>query len=190
MPNSFLLNTPKWMFELDLKITEGKNENVIDYMEKSWFELVPNLPFKYKTLNQALEELYIYEIRLRKMITIFGVLAVVLASMGLFGMSVLTAKSRIKVIGIYKVYGASVRAILVKTIKDYVWMTLLAILISSVASYFIMTKWLENFAFRITIQPWIFVLAGSVSFLIVFSTLIYKSLKAANSNPVDSLKYE
>lgn len=110
--------------------------------------------------------------------------------MGLFGLATFTAEQRIKEIGVRKVLGASVSQIVTLLSKDFMKLVIVSIVVSSPIAYYIMSKWLQGFAYRIDIQWWVFIMAGAAASLIALLTVSYQAIKAAIANPVKSLKSE
>jgi putative ABC transport system permease protein len=121
---------------------------------------------------------------------IFTSLSIFVACLGLLGLVIYTAERRTKEIGIRKVLGASVAQITLLLSKDFVKLIILAIIIASPIAWFAMNKWLQNFAYPVTISWWIFALAGLLAIIIAFATLSFQSVKAALANPVNNLKTE
>jgi putative ABC transport system permease protein len=117
-------------------------------------------------------------------------LAIVLACLGLFGLASFTAERRIKEIGIRKVLGASVSSIVFLLGKDFSLLVLIANIVAWPIGYYVMHRWLQDFAYRIDIGWWIFILAAVAVFVITLLTISYQSFKAANTNPADTLRYE
>lgn len=147
-------------------------------------------PFKYYFLDEAFNETFKTEIRMSKMFTVFTALAIFVASMGLFGLITFTAETRTKEIGIRKVLGASVASIVSMLSRDFVRLVLIAVVLAvPVAGYF-MDKWLQDFAYRIQISAWTYLLASLIALVITLLITSFKSIKAALANPVDSLRGE
>jgi putative ABC transport system permease protein len=121
---------------------------------------------------------------------IFTSLAIIIACLGLFGLAAYAAEKRSKEISIRKILGASMSTIVAMLSKDFIRLIIIAILISLPIAWFSMQKWLQDFAYRVNIHWWILVIAGSLALLIAFITISFQSLKAANTNPVKSLRSE
>lgn len=124
------------------------------------------------------------------MFFVFAFLAIVIGCVGLFGLSAYTANQRIKEIGIRKVLGASVPDIIKTLSKDFLKLVFIAVIISSPIAWWIMSTWLQSFAYRINISLWIFVAAGTATLLITMLTVSFQAIKAAIANPVNSLRSE
>ncbi len=168
---------------------EAKSE-VESYLKGQWSYLRPDFPFAYYEIENRFSDQYENEDRLAKVVTWFSGLAVIIAALGLFGLASFIAEQRIKEIGIRKVMGASVQEILFLLGKGFTFLVLIALVLAIPFAYFGMELWLENFAYQGTIRAWPFILAGSVAILIAWATISYQTLKAALSNPIDTLRYE
>ena len=120
----------------------------------------------------------------------FALLAILISCLGLFGLASFVAEQRTKEIGIRKALGASVSGIVLLLSKEFTKWVLLANIIAWPIAYYVMAKWLENFAYRMDIGLWVFVLSGTLAFIIAIITVIFQAVKAALANPVDSLRYE
>ncbi|GGH04650.1 ABC transporter permease [Mucilaginibacter phyllosphaerae] len=179
-----------WFGKLLVK-TSGKNTaNTIAAIASKWHKFYPNSPFEYHFLDQEFDAMYKTDQRTGGILTAFTVVTILISCLGLFGLAVFSTRQRIKEIGIRKVLGAGVASIAGLISFDFIKLVLIAIVISSPLAWFAMNKWLQDFAFRVSIQWWVFVLAGGMAALIAFLTVGYQSIKAALSNPVKSLRSE
>lgn len=171
--------------------TDGKNiAATIAAIEKKWKVLAPHRPFSYRFMDEDYQLMYEAEKRTGKIFNVFSVLAIVLACLGLFGLSAYSARQRIKEIGVRKVLGASVTQISVLLSSGFVSLVAIALLIASPLAWFTMNKWLEQFSYRVDIKWWVFAVAGSLSVLIALITISFQFIKAAAANPVKSLRTE
>ncbi len=160
-------------------------------IESKWKELSPNQLFAYSFMDQDFDATYRTEQRVGTLFISFSTLAIVIACLGLFGLAAYAAEQRTKEIGIRKVLGASVSAIVGMLSMDFIKLVVISILIASPLGWWFMNKWfLQDFAYRENIQWWIIALAGVVSILIAFVTISFQSIKAALTNPVKSLRSE
>ena len=175
---------------LSVKLTAGNKATVIEQLGELWAEIYPGRPFEYWFLDHEFERLYNQERRLGKLIPLFSGLAVIIALLGLFALTAFISELRRKEIGIRKVLGCSTRGILALLSWQYLRTILIAVLIALPLAWFSMDSWLDNFTYRVNMNA--FILGGSVLFVVLLSflTISIKSLKAANANPVESLKYE
>jgi len=180
----------KYAREVVVRIHPGKISETISFLEDKWEEFAPDSPFEYSFFDDALEQLYREEQIFGKIISIFTFLAIFIASLGLFGLSLFIAEQRTKEIGIRKVFGSSVSRIFKLISKEFILMVLIANLIASPIAYYFMNKWLENFAYRTKIEIWLYIVAVALSMFIVLITMSFQTLKAAYTNPAESLRYE
>ncbi|MEB0301791.1 ABC transporter permease [Mucilaginibacter sp. 5C4] len=179
-----------WFGKLLVK-TSGKNTaKTIANIQASWHKFYPNAPFEYHFLDQEFEALYKTDQRTGSILTAFTIIAIFISCLGLFGLAVFSTRQRIKEIGIRKVLGAGVASIVGLVSFDFIKLVLIAILISSPLAWYAMHAWLQDFAFRAEIHWWVFAIAGGTAALIAFLTVSYQSVKAALSNPVNSLRSE
>jgi putative ABC transport system permease protein len=159
-------------------------------IQSKWKELSPNQQFTYSFMDQDFDATYRSEQRIGQIFISFSTLAILIACLGLFGLAAYAAEQRNKEIGIRKVLGASVSTIVGMLSMDFIKLVLISIVISSPLAWLIMSKWLQDFAYRINMQWWILAMAGGVAVLIAFVTISFQSIKAALANPVESLRSE
>jgi putative ABC transport system permease protein len=155
-----------------------------------WSKLAPHRPFLYSFLDEDFNRQYQSDFIFRKLFTTFSCLAIFIACLGLLGLATYTAEQRTKEIGIRKVMGAEAYAIVALLSKDFIILVVISILIATPISWYAMNQWLEGFAYRVEIQPWVFVLAGIAALSIAVATISFQAIKAAKMNPVNSLKSE
>jgi putative ABC transport system permease protein len=170
-----------------------KGENLsaaLTAIEEKWKSMAPGQPFKYHFFDQILEAQYRSEQQAGKIFRIFSGLAVIIACVGLFGLSAYTANLRTKEIGVRKVLGASVLSVVMLLSKDFTKLIGIAFLIAVPAGWYMMNTWLEGFAYHIDLGPGVFILAGLTAVVIAWLTVSYQSIKAAIVNPVKSLRSE
>lgn len=163
---------------------------LISSIRRSWQAVNPNIPFEYSFLDEDFQKNYEKEQRSAGVIIVFTCIAIVIACLGLFGLAAFSAEQRTREIGIRKVLGAGEAGIVAMLSKEYVRLILISFLLAFPVGWWVMHKWLENFAYRAPISWWVFVLAGSTAIFLTFITVSYQSLKAAFMNPVKSLKAE
>jgi len=162
----------------------------IRQIEQVWTKFYPTEPFEYKFYDSTLEEMYTNERNMARIIHLATAVAIIISCLGLFGLSTLTAFQRTKEVGIRKVLGATVASLVGLLTKDFLKLVFFAILIASPIAYYFTDKWLQDFAYKIDIDGWVFVLAGAGAVAIAFLTVSYQSIRAALMNPVKSLKTE
>lgn len=176
--------------QIAIRVQPGQMQSFLQTAQQRWREFVPEQPFRYTLLDANLAELYANEKRAQHIFSLFAMLAIFIACIGLLGLAAYTTQQRTKEIGIRKVLGASTPGIVGLLAKDFLRLVLFALLIASPLSGWAMGRWLLDFAYRIDIQWWVFVVAGGVAMLIAFLTLGFQSIKAALANPVKSLRSE
>ena len=159
-------------------------------LEKTWLEFFPAKAFEYRFLDESLAEAYQNEDRLASLGSNFAGIAIFLSCFGLFGLISLTVQQRAKEIGIRKVLGASVSGIVGLLSKDFLKLVVVALVIATPVSWYVMDNWLEDFANRIELQWWHFASAGVAAVLVAFLTMSFQSIRAALANPVESLRSE
>ncbi|MCR9015325.1 ABC transporter permease [Aquiflexum gelatinilyticum] len=159
-------------------------------IEEKWYSFYPPETFSYKFYGEALDAIYVQERNLSKLINLTTAIAIVISCLGLFGLASLTAFQRTKEIGIRKILGANVAGIVAMLSKDFVKLVIIAILIASPFAWWAVDKWLEDFAYKVTVNWWIFGFAGLLAAGIAMLTVGFQSIKVAIRNPVDSLRNE
>jgi len=163
---------------------------LIKTIETSWHKLNPNEPFEYSFLDEDFQKNYIAESRLSSIVAYFTLIAILICCLGLFALATFSAEQRIKEIGVRKVLGASVTGIVTLLSKDFLKLVAIAIIIATPIAWYVMHNWLQDFAYRITLSWWIFLLAAVIAAVIAFVTISFQAIRAANANPVKSLRTE
>ncbi|RLD33178.1 MAG: hypothetical protein DRI73_05885, partial [Bacteroidetes bacterium] len=190
-PHIFIFKPKETIWgSITLKLNSSNTKITIEKVEKLWRSLTKNDPLVYFFLDQDFERLYKEDKRTSILIAIFSFLAIIIASLGLFGLTSFTAEQRTKEIGIRKVNGAKISHIIWLLSKEIVILVGISVLIAWPISYFIMKGWLQDFHFRINLSPIEFLLSLLVGLGITWLTIIYKAVKAATANPTDALRYE
>jgi putative ABC transport system permease protein len=173
-----------------LKIKTTEVSRLISDIKKQWDSYKASGPFSYYFVDEQFATLYSAEQRIGHIFTSFAVIAVIIASLGLFGLAAFMIKLRVKEIGIRKVLGASSSNITTMLSVQFLKLVLIAIIISFPITWFAMHKWLQDFAYRIDIQWWVFIIAGAAALLVAFITISFQTVKVAIANPVKSLRSE
>jgi putative ABC transport system permease protein len=173
-----------------IKLKTNQLKATIGSIKKVYSAAAPDYPFEYSFLDERFDQLYKTESRQETVLSIFSVIAIFIACLGLFGLASYTAIKRTKEIGVRKVLGSSVQNIVLLLSKDLLKPVLLGTLIAIPASYYAMDKWLQGFAYRIHFQWWMFTLAALVAVTIALLTVGFQAVKAAVANPVKSLRTE
>ncbi len=175
---------------LSLSVSDKNLAPIIGNVEKKWNQVAGGIPMTYFFADDAYDAQYVSEARFGKLFLSFATLAIVLSCLGLVGLSTFSTTQRTKEIGIRKVLGSSVPEILGLLSRDFLVLIMVSMIISIPVSWFSMNRWLEGFAYRINISWWLFAVAGIIIVLVAFASISYQTLKAANANPVKSLKSE
>lgn len=173
-----------------VRIKAGKTKSAIADLQKLSKELNPKFPFTYQFADAEFGKLYTSEMVVSKLASIFAFLAIFISCLGLFGLATFVAEQRTKEIGVRKVLGASVSNIVALLSSNFIKPVAIAFLIAFPLAWYAMNNWLQDFAYRIDIEWWVFGLAGAVTILIALATVGYQSIRAAIANPVKSLRTE
>jgi len=169
---------------------EGNTKQVLGGLEMMWKQRVPGRPFNFHFLSDDYDKLYLAEQRTSVLFSVAAALAIVLACLGLFGLAAFTTVQRTKEIGIRRVLGANISSITLLVTKNFLQLVCIAIIIAAPLAWWAANKWLEDFAFRIPVQVYIFIITALVTMLIALCTAGFHSVKAALTNPVKSLRAE
>jgi putative ABC transport system permease protein len=175
---------------ISIKISGRNVPETIGFIQSRFKEIFPEKIFAYRFLDEDFQQMYLEEQKAGKVIFYLAALAIAIACMGLFGLASFATKQRTKEIGIRKVVGASVSTVVLLLTKEFVKLMALANLLAWPVAYFSMQKWLQNFPYRVGIQWWVFMAAGTAALLAALATVSYQSAKAALANPADSLRHE
>ena len=175
---------------LSMKVKSSNMQQAISSIEQKWAELAPHRPFLYAFLDESFNTQYEADIKFRKLFTLFSFLAIFIACLGLLGLATYSAVQRTKEIGVRKVLGAEVSSIVKLLSIDFIKLVLIAIVVATPFSWYVMDKWLHVYAYQIDISWWIFALAGGIALFIALATVSFNAIKAARANPVKSLRTE
>jgi len=175
---------------LSIKVSSNNLPSTIKSIEQKWNQFIPDRPFDYSFLDESFDKQYRDEDRFGNLFLNFAILAIFISCLGLLGLASYSTIQRTKEIGIRKVLGASVSNITTLLSGEFIKLVLIAMLIASPIAWFGMHKWLEEFAYRISINWWVFILAGALAILIALLTVSFQAIKAAIANPVRSLRSE
>lgn len=159
-------------------------------LQRTWKTLAGGTPFEYSFLDEDIQKQYTNDYRLSGIITSFSSIAILISCLGLYGLSSYLAERRIKEIGVRKIMGASVGQIVRLVSSEFVWLIMVAVVISVPLAWCAMTEWLSGFAYRIAIDAWVFIIAGSTAFIIALITVSFESMRAAAGNPLHALRSE
>ena len=186
-----VLDIAPFMFMyFSIRINGNNISQTLDALARIWSIQVPNRPFDYSFLDADFDSQYRSEERMDRMCFIFSTLAILIGCLGLFSLAAFSAEQRKKEIGIRKVLGASINSMIFLLTRDFVKLILIANCIAWPIAYYIMTQWLQDFAYRTTLSINTFFLCGLIALIIALLTISYQAIKAAQANPIDSLRYE
>ena len=173
-----------------IKVSGQNMTSTIDYIKEQWTELYPGFPFDYTFLDEDFGEQFEADEKRGIVYTSFSILAMVIACLGLFGLASFTSELRTNEVGVRKVHGASIPRIVSLMLKGYLQLIVIAIIIASFVSWYLANNWLESFVYRTEIHWISFVMAGLVMLVITSVTVSYHTIRSANVNPAESLRYE
>jgi putative ABC transport system permease protein len=175
---------------ISARLNASNISETMDWVQQEWKAMAGSYPLQYAFMDDTFENLYRSEQRLGILFTVFAIITIVIACLGLFGLMTFIASKRTQEIGIRKVLGASITNIVLLLSKDFVKLVILGFAIAVPISWYAMNQWLADFAYRIEIGPGIFALAGASALVIALFTVSWQSIKAAVANPVESLRSE
>ncbi|MGD8777465.1 MAG: ABC transporter permease [Ignavibacteria bacterium] len=173
-----------------IRVTPGNISEKIAAIKDNWQQVAPGIPIEINFMDERLNQLYGKEEQLSNLIVAFSFLAIILACLGLLGLVASMVNNRIKEVGIRKVLGASLISLILIFIRQYVFIILVAVIVSFPFVQYVLNRWLENFAYHIEISWWVFVLAGILALIPALLTVGTQVIKAATENPIKALKYE
>ena len=175
---------------LAMKIKPRGISETLAYIKETWNNILPDVAFNYRYMEDAYDNLYQTEEKTGRLLSIFTALALFISCLGLFGLASFMTNKRIKEIGIRKVLGTSVTGIIFLLNKEFIKRVVIANIFAFPVAWYVMHRWLQNFAYRIDIAWWTFLLAGALALVIALLTVSYQAIRAALANPVESLRYE
>ena len=182
--------TDRYIQQVVVHYKPGTMNNILPMLEAEWKKVAPDRPFRYSTIESLIENLYSSEKNLSTIVSIFALFTLLIAAFGLFGLILFTSRSRTKEIGIKKVFGSSGKSIVYSFMRSNLILVFIASVISIPVTIFLMNRWLNNFAFKQAISPWVFIIAFVISSFVVLATVFFHSYKASLINPVKALRYE
>ncbi|NIM90224.1 MAG: FtsX-like permease family protein [Candidatus Aminicenantes bacterium] len=191
-PFVFWMN-PGWasmMSCLFVRVAPSNISETLEYVKSVGTKFSPAYPLRYQFMAERLDRLYNRERLMGKIISYFALLAIVISCLGLFGLASFMTERRTKEIGIRKVLGSSVSKVVFLLSKEFTKWVLVANVIAWPVAYYLMSRWLQNFAYRASLGFWIFIMSGVLILVIALLTVSYQAIRAATANPVDALRYE
>jgi putative ABC transport system permease protein len=182
---------PKAEFgQMYIRIAPENVSQTLAFIQKKWNSFYPEEAFNFSFVDDNLQKLYTADKRVGQLFGTFAILGILIACLGLFALISLTVQQKVKEIGIRKVLGAGVGSIVALLSTDFLKLVVLSMLIASPAAWYAMHKWLQDFAYRIDVEWWVFAVAAVGALFIAFVTVSFQSVKAATANPVKSLRSE
>ncbi len=175
---------------ISFKVSAAQIPFILGQAEHKWKSMASGMPFGYRFMDDSFNEVYKNEKQIGLIALSFSVLAILIACLGLFGLATFLIEQKTKEIGIRKVLGASMLSLLFMLSKEFLKWILIANVIAVPVAFYFMNNWLKDFAYRINISWWVFVFAGAIALMIALATVSFKAIRAANANPVKSLRYE
>jgi len=173
-----------------IRINPLQRKKAISGIAATWDKINPEFPFQYEYITDVYQEVYAGEYTQTRVLSLFAIISVILSSLGIFALAAFSMERRIKEIGIRKVNGAKVSEILVMLNMDFLKWVVIAFIIATPVVYYVMLKWLQNFAYKTNLSWWIFALSGALALGVALITVSWQSWRAATRNPVESLRYE
>ncbi len=175
---------------LSLKIDARHADEAISHLKKTWKTSVPDVPLDHAFVDERIEKQYGNENKMQGIFYAFATLSLIIACLGLFGLSIFVVERKVKEIGIRKVLGASIPTIVGLLSKNFMKLVIIAAVIASPIAWYFMHEWLQDFAYRVDIGWWVFAMAGSIALLVALITVSFRAVRAALANPVRSLRTE
>lgn len=175
---------------ISFKINAADAKPLVKQMETKWKAMAPGMPFSYRFMDDAFDNMYREDQRVGKLTLSFSILAILIACLGLFGLVTYMAEQRTKEIGVRKVLGATITNVVTLLSKDFLKLVIISAILAFPVAWWAMHAWLQDFAFRISIEWWVFAIAGFAALLIALVTVSFQAIKAAIANPVKSLRTE
>ena len=187
----FMFNQTQWgLNTMSVKINGSRAKDALTYIESVWKKINPGIPYEYEFLDDHFKEVYRADSQISTIVGALAILAIIISCLGLFGLASYAAEKRVKEVGIRKVLGASLQHIVFKLSKDFLKYVLIAALIALPLSWLAINKWLQDYAYRVDISWWIFLVAVILALVIAFVTISFQAIKAAVANPIKSLRTE
>jgi putative ABC transport system permease protein len=180
----------QWTSYVNIRINPGDIDGALAAIQKEWKAISPLYPIEYSFMDENFDRMYRGDQRLARIFRYFAALAIFIAMLGLFGLAAFIAEQRTKEIGIRKVLGATISEVSVLLVKEFTWLIMVASIIAWILAWLWAKNWLQEFAYRMDLDIWIFIVATLIALVIAWITVIYQTLKAANTNPAESLRYE
>jgi putative ABC transport system permease protein len=189
-PLSITYQYDYYFSELSVRLSNSATHQILSSIEQEWDSVLPNQQFEYHFLNDHLSELYKADTQTSLFMAALTVIGLIVSCLGLIALAAYNIQARTKEIGLRKVLGASVLSIVGLLSKDFTKLVLIGVLIAVPASWYITDNWLQNFAYRVDVSLWLFIVVGIFALLLALVTVSYQAIKAAVANPVKTLRTE
>jgi len=176
--------------QIEVHYRQGTMNNLLPFLKAEWGKIVIDRPLIYSTIEEHLKDVYSSDRNLSTIVSIFAMFALMIAAIGLFGLTFFVTKTRTKEIGIKKIFGSSERSIIFSFLRENFVLVLLASIFSIPGTLYVMIKWLNNYSYKIQISWWVFAVPFFVSTVVVLLTVLIHSYRASRINPVKALRYE
>jgi putative ABC transport system permease protein len=190
IPPAFIQLTDEYIMQLVVLCSPGSLKNVRQMLEAEWKKLGTEEPFSYETIEDLIANIYLSEKKLSTLVVIYAIITILIAASGLFGLTLFIVRSRTKEIGIKKVFGCSEKSIIYSFLLQNFVLVLIAASISIPVTLYFITNWLKNFAYKININWWAFVIPFLIALIIVQLTVFAYSYNISRINPIKALRYE
>lgn len=182
---------PEWGYdEMSVKIAEGNVAEAVAAIKEIWESQITSFPLQYTFLDDHFAELYRSDKQMGSVVMVMAGLAIMISCMGLFGLAAITTSRKTKEIGIRKVLGATETQITFLLSKNFTLLVIVSFVLASPVTYWLLSEWLEGFAYRITINPFVFLIGGGLALGIALATVSFHTVRSARANPVKALRYE
>ena len=182
--------TDQYVQQVAISYKAGTLNTILPQLETEWNKVAPDRPFNYTAIEELIKSIYAEEKNLSVIISVFAMFSLLIASFGLFGLTLYTAKTQTKEIGVRKVLGSSEQAIVYSFLRRNIFMVMIAAILSVPVTILVMNRWLSSFSFKTSIAWWVFLLAFVIASVVVLLTVLFHSYRASRINPVDALQYE
>jgi len=190
MPLAMVIAPVYWLNYILFRIQPGDITRNMSDLEEIWKEVLPGYPFDYYFIDQELEERYRGQEVVGILLRYFAIIAIVIACLGLFGLASFTAEQRTKEFGIRKTMGADGKHLIMLLSRQFTYLVLISIVLGCPIAWYLLNKWLQDFAYRDTLHWWIYVLAALLALMLALISVIYQAVKVSRTNPADALRYE
>ena len=190
IPPLLLFLTDRNIFQVAVHYRSGTLDFILPILKEEWKKVSPDKPFLYKTIEELIKNNYTSEKHLSTIVTISTLFTLLIAGLGLFGLTLYITQLKTREVGLRKAFGSSVTSIITSLLLKNLLLVIYAAFLSIPVTIYFMNKWLNNFAFKTTIRWWIFLVSFSIAVVVVLSTVFFHSFKASRINPVKALKYE